>query len=167
MGLTLSCFLSSRYTSHCSMRWSIVRIVLHRGGSQSGCFPLVSTYFCVIFVYLTIILQLGHVFLEWVVLYSCTSHFLWLAVVTLLRFSTRCSNGVWFFARWTSRKSSGRLVLWIGDCWICCFLSSFVRSLVSLQFLCDPYYCNWVMIFYWFDVGVLAFVDCCIICPLV
>ena len=92
MGLTLSCFLSSRYTSHWSMRWSIARVVLHH--SQSGWFPLLSTYFCVIFVYLTIILQLGHVFLEWVVLYSCTSHFLWLAVVALLRFSTRCSNGV-------------------------------------------------------------------------
>ena len=56
MGLTLSCFLSSRYTSHCSMRWSIVRIVLHR--SQSGWFPLVSTYFCVIFIYPTIIFDI-------------------------------------------------------------------------------------------------------------
>ena len=53
MGLTLSCFLSSRYTSHCSMRWSIVRIVL-----QSGWFPLVSTYLCVIFVYPTIIFDI-------------------------------------------------------------------------------------------------------------
>ena len=55
---------------------------------------------------LYLILQLGHGFLEWVVLYSCTSHFLWLEVVALLRFSTRCSNGVWFFAWWASRKSS-------------------------------------------------------------
>ena len=110
MGLTLSCFLSSRYTSHWSMRWSIARVVLHR--LQSGWFPFVSTYFCVIFVYLAIILQLGYVFLEWVVLYSCICHSLWLAVVALLRFSTRCSNGVWFFAWWASRKSSGRLVLW-------------------------------------------------------
>ena len=84
MGLTLSCFLSSRYTSHCSMTWSIVRIVLHR--SQSGWFPLVSTYLSVIFVYPTIILQLDHVFLEWVELYCGTSHF--------LRFSIRCSDGV-------------------------------------------------------------------------
>ena len=92
MGLTLSCFFSSRYTSHWSMRWSIVRVVLHR--SQSGWFPLVSTYFYVVFVYLTIILQIGNVFLEWVVLYSCTNHFLWLAVVALLRLSTLCSNAV-------------------------------------------------------------------------
>ena len=49
VGLTLSCFLSSGYTSHCSMRWSIVRVFLYR--SQSGWFPLVSTYLCVIFVY--------------------------------------------------------------------------------------------------------------------
>ena len=57
MDLTLSCFLSSRYTSHCSMRWSIVRVnVLHR--SQSGWFPLVSTYFCVIFIYPTIIFDI-------------------------------------------------------------------------------------------------------------
>ena len=48
VGLTLSCFLSSRYTSHCSMRWSIVRVVLHR--SQSGWFPLVNMYLFVIFV---------------------------------------------------------------------------------------------------------------------
>ena len=47
--LTLSCFFSSRYTSHCSMRRSIVRVVLQR--SQSGWFPLVSRYLCVIFVY--------------------------------------------------------------------------------------------------------------------
>ena len=56
MGLTLSYFLSSRYTSLCSMRWSVVRVVLHR--SQSGWFPLVSTYFCVIFVYPTNILNI-------------------------------------------------------------------------------------------------------------
>ena len=49
VGLTLNCFVSSRYTSHCSMKWSIVRVVLQR--SQSGWFPLVSTYLCVIFVY--------------------------------------------------------------------------------------------------------------------
>ena len=69
---------------------------------------------CVSFSYirlLYLILQLGHVLLEWVVLCSCTSHFLWLAVVVLLRFSIRCSNSVWFFAWWASRKSSGRLVL--------------------------------------------------------
>ena len=56
VGLTLSCFLSSRYTSHCSMRWSIVGVVLHR--SQSGWFPLVSTYLCAIFVYPIIIFDI-------------------------------------------------------------------------------------------------------------
>ena len=56
MRLTLSCFLSSRYTSHCSMRRSIVRVVLHR--SQSGWFPLVSTYLCVISVYPTIMFDI-------------------------------------------------------------------------------------------------------------
>ena len=69
---------------------------------------------CVLFSYmrlLYLILQPGHVVLKWV-LYSCTSHYFWLAVVVLLRFSIRCSNGVWFFAWWASRKSSGRFALW-------------------------------------------------------
>ena len=76
VSLTLSYFLSSRYTLHCSMKWSIVRIVLHR--SQSGWSSLVIMYLCVFFVCPIIILDitnLSHVFLEWVVLRSCRSHF--------------------------------------------------------------------------------------------
>ena len=49
LDLSLSRFL--RYNSHCSIRWSIVRVVLHRS-------PLVNMYLCVIFVCPIIILDI-------------------------------------------------------------------------------------------------------------
>ena len=54
--LMLNYFLCSRYTSHYSMRWSLVRVVLHR--SQSGWSSLVNINLYAIFVCLIMILDI-------------------------------------------------------------------------------------------------------------